>query len=299
MADEVKASGKNTTISVSAASRKALEDFKEARGYATVPEAFDAVVKILVEQEFNSAHPDHAAALDAMDELFAKVRKSVEGIIISSEESVAKVQTKADKDVSIYQEKLDDLTGRLSALDEVAEENKGLMKELEATQELLIQERELTAQNRDRIAELEAERESVKAREAEAEAAIAAKAEAEKAQLAAEKTAEKAKADLAAVQAEAEKSAIQAAADLKAANEAAKAVAERLTGDVSRVKEFASRTEGRAEALEADLGRVRDERDAARSELAAAKAKAEALEQQVAMLRELMSPKAEPEKKEE
>lgn len=299
MADEVKASGKNTTISVSAASRKALEDFKEARGYATVPEAFDAVVKILVEQEFNSAHPDHAAALDAMDELFAKVRKSVEGIIISSEESVAKVQTKADKDVSIYQEKLDDLTGRLSALDEVAEENKGLMKELEATQELLIQERELTAQNRDRIAELEAERESVKAREAEAEAAIAAKAEAEKAQLAAEKTAEKAKADLAAVRAEAEKSAIQAAADLKAANEAAKAVAERLTGDVSRVKEFASRTEGRAEALEADLGRVRDERDAARSELAAAKAKAEALEQQVAMLRELMSPKAEPEKKEE
>lgn len=299
MADEVKASGKNTTISVSAASRKALEDFKEARGYATVPEAFDAVVKILVEQEFNSAHPDHAAALDAMDELFAKVRKSVEGVIISSEESVAKVQAKADKDVSIYQEKLDDLTGRLSVLDEVEEENKGLMKELEATQELLIQERELTAQNRDRIAELEAERESVKAREAEAEAAIAAKAEAEKCQLAAEKVAEEAKAALAAVRAEAEKSAIQAAADLKVANEATKAVAERLTSDVSRVKEFASRTEGRAEALEADLGRVRDERDAARAELAAAKAKAEALEQQVAMLRELMSPKAKPEKKEE
>lgn len=299
MADEVKASGKNTTISVSAASRKALEDFKEARGYATVPEAFDAVVKILVEQEFNSAHPDHAAALDAMDELFAKVRKSVEGVIISSEESVAKVQTKADKDVSIYQEKLDDLTGRLSVLDEVEEENKGLMKELEATQELLIQERELTAQNRDRIAELEAERESVKAREADAEAAIAAKAEAEKCQLAAEKVAEEAKAALAAVRAEAEKSAIKAAADLKVANEAGKAIAERLTSDVSRVKEFASRTEGRAEALEADLGRVRDERDAARAELAAAKAKAEALEQQVAMLRELMSPKAKPEKKEE
>lgn len=299
MADEVKASGKNTTISVSAASRKALEDFKEARGYATVPEAFDAVVKILVEQEFNSAHPDHAAALDAMDELFAKVRKSVEGVIISSEESVAKVQTKADKDVSIYQEKLDDLTGRLSVLDEVEEENKGLMKELEATQELLIQERELTAQNRDRIAELEAERESVKAREVDAEAAIAAKAEAEKCQLAAEKVAEEAKAALAAVRAEAEKSAIKAAADLKVANEAGKAIAERLTSDVSRVKEFASRTEGRAEALEADLGRVRDERDAARAELAAAKAKAEALEQQVAMLRELMSPKAKPEKKEE
>lgn len=299
MADEVKASGKNTTISVSAASRKALEDFKEARGYTTVPEAFDAVVKILVEQEFNSAHPDHAAALDAMDELFAKVRKSVEGVIISSEESVAKVQTKADKDVSIYQEKLDDLTGRLSVLDEVEEENKGLMKELEATQELLIQERELTAQNRDRIAELEAERESVKAREADAEAAIAAKAEAEKCQLAAEKVAEEAKAALAAVRAEAEKSAIKAAADLKVANEAGKAIAERLTSDVSRVKEFASRTEGRAEALEADLGRVRDERDAARAELAAAKAKAEALEQQVAMLRELMSPKAKPEKKEE
>ena len=299
MADEVKASGKNTTISVSAASRKALEDFKEARGYATVPEAFDAVVKILVEQEFNSAHPDHAAALDAMDELFAKVRKSVEGIIISSEESVAKVQTKADKDVSIYQEKLDDLTGRLSVLDEAEEENKGLIKELEATQELLIQERELTAQNRDRIAELEAERESVKAREAEAEAAIAAKAEAEKCQLAAEKVAEEAKAALAAVRAEADKAAMQAAADLKAATDKAEAQKRLAASEVAHANDRAANAEGRAVALGDELARVRSERDASRADLAAAKAKAEGLEQQVAMLRELMSPKAKPEKKEE
>lgn len=290
MADEVKASGKNTTISVSAASRKALEDFKEARGYATVPEAFDAVVKILVEQEFNSAHPDHAAALDAMDELFAKVRKSVEGIIISSEESVAKVQTKADKDVSIYQEKLDDLTGRLSALDEVAEENKGLMKELEATQELLIQERELTAQNRDRIAELEAERESVKAREAEAEAAIAAKAEAEKAQLAAEKTAEKAKADLAAVRAEAEKSAIQAAADLKAAQDESNAQKHLAASEVAHANDRASNAEGRANVLEGELARVRDERNASRSEVAALKAEVSGLERQIALMQDLLKP---------
>lgn len=290
MADEVKASGKNTTISVSAASRKALEDFKEARGYATVPEAFDAVVKILVEQEFNSAHPDHAAALDAMDELFAKVRKSVEGIIISSEESVAKVQTKADKDVSIYQEKLDDLTGRLSALDEVEEENKGLMKELEATQELLIQERELTAQNRDRIAELEAERESVKAREAEAEAAIAAKAEAEKCQLAAEKVAEEAKAALAAVRAEAEKSAIQAAADLKAAQDEANAQKHLAASEVAHANDRASNAEGRANVLEGELGRVRDERNASRSEVAALKAEVAGLERQIALMQDLLKP---------
>lgn len=290
MADEVKASGKNTTISVSAASRKALEDFKEARGYATVPEAFDAVVKILVEQEFNSAHPDHAAALDAMDELFAKVRKSVEGIIISSEESVAKVQTKADKDVSIYQEKLDDLTGRLSALDEVEEENKGLMKELEATQELLIQERELTAQNRDRIAELEAERESVKAREAEAEAAIAAKAEAEKCQLAAEKVAEEAKAALAAVRAEAEKSAIQAAADLKAAQDESNAQKHLAASEVAHANDRASNAEGRANVLEGELGRVRDERNASRSEVAALKAEVAGLERQIALMQDLLKP---------
>lgn len=290
MADEVKASGKNTTISVSVASRKALEDFKEARGYATVPEAFDAVVKILVEQEFNSAHPDHAAALDAMDELFAKVRKSVEGIIISSEESVAKVQAKADKDVSIYQEKLDDLTGRLSVLDEVEEENKGLMKELEATQELLIQERELTAQNRDRIAELEAERESVKAREAEAEAAVAAKAEAEKCQLAAEKVAEEAKAALAAVRAEAEKSAIQAAADLKAAQDESNAQKHFAASEVAHANDRASNAEGRANVLEGELGRVRDERNASRSEVAALKAEVAGLERQIALMQDLLKP---------
>lgn len=289
MADEVKASGKNTTISVSAASRKALEDFKEARGYATVPEAFDAVVKILVEQEFNSAHPDHAAALDAMDELFAKVRKSVEGIIISSEESVAKVQAKADKDVSIYQEKLDDLAGRLSILDEVEEENKGLAKELEATQELLIQERELTARNRDRIVELEAERESVKAREAEAEAAIAAKAEAEKYQLAAEKVAEEAKA-LAAVRAEAEKSAIQAAADLKAAQDESNAQKHLAASEVAHANDRASNAEGRANVLEGELARVRDERNASRSEVAALKAEVSGLERQIALMQDLLKP---------
>ncbi|WP_302756385.1 hypothetical protein [Collinsella intestinalis] len=290
MADEVKASGKNTTISVSAASRKALEDFKEARGYATVPEAFDAVVKILVEQEFNSAHPDHAAALDAMDELFAKVRKSVEGIIISSEESVAKVQAKADKDVSIYQEKLDDLAGRLSILDEVEEENKGLAKELEATQELLIQERELTARNRDRIVELEAERESVKAREAEAEAAIAAKAEAEKYQLAAEKVAEEAKAALAAVRAEAEKSAIQAAADLKAAQDESNAQKHLAASEVAHANDRASNAEGRANVLEGELARVRDERNASRSEVAALKAEVSGLERQIALMQDLLKP---------
>lgn len=290
MADEVKVSGKNTTISVSAASRKALEDFKEARGFATVPEAFDAVVKILVEQEFNSAHPDHAAALDAVDELFAKVRKSVEGVIISSEESVAKVQAKADKDVLIYQEKLDDLTGRLSVLDEVEEENKGLAKELEATQELLIQERELTARNRDRIVELEAERESVKAREAEAEAAIAAKAEAEKYQLAAEKVAEEAKAALAAVRAEAEKSAIQAAADLKAAQDESNAQKHLAASEVAHANDRASNAEGRANVLEGELARVRDERNASRSEVAALKAEVSGLERQIALMQDLLKP---------
>lgn len=290
MADEVKASGKNTTISVSAASRKALEDFKEARGYATVPEAFDAVVKILAEQEFNSAHPDHAAALDAVDELFAKVRKSVEGVIISSEESVAKVQAKADKDVSIYQEKLDDLTGRLSTLDEVEEENKDLMKELEATQELLIQERELTARNRDRIVELEAEREAVKSREAEAEAAIAARAEAEKCQLAAEKVAEEAKAALAAVQAEAEKAAIRAAADLKAAQDESNAQKHLAASEVAHANDRASNAEGRANVLEGELDRVRDERNASRSEVAALKAEVAGLERQIALMQDLLKP---------
>ncbi len=294
MADEVKTSGKNTTISVSAASRKALEDFKEARGYATVPEAFDAVVKILAEQEFNSAHPDHAAALDAVDELFAKVRKSVEGVIISSEESVAKVQAKADKDVSIYQEKLDDLTGRLSVLDEVEEENKGLIKELEATQELLIQERELTARNRDRIAELEAEREAVKAREADAEAAIAAATEAEKAQLAAEKTAEKAKADLASVRAEAEKAAIQAAADLKAAQDESNAQKHLAASEVAHANDRASNAEGRANVLEGELSRVRDERNESRAEVAALKAEVAGLERQLALMQDLLKPASAP-----
>lgn len=290
MVEEVNTSGKNTTINVSAASKKAFDDFKKARGFSNAADAFDAVVKILVEQEFNSAHPDHAAALDAVDELFAKVRKSVEGVIISSEESVAKVQAKADKDVSIYQEKLDDLTGRLSALDEVEEENKDLMKELEATQELLIQERELTARNRDRIVELEAEREAVKSREAEAEAAIAARAEAEKCQLAAEKVAEEAKAALAAVQAEAEKAAIRAAADLKAAQDESNAQKHLAASEVAHANDRASNAEGRANVLEGELDRVRDERNASRSEVAALKAEVAGLERQIALMQDLLKP---------
>lgn len=290
MVEEVNTSGKNTTINVSAASKKAFDDFKKARGFSNAADAFDAVVKILVEQEFNSAHPDHAAALDAVDELFAKVRKSVEGVIISSEESVAKVQAKADKDVSIYQEKLDDLTDRLSVLDEVENENKGLIKELETNQDLLIQERELTAQNRDRIAELEAERESVKAREADAEAAIAAAAEAEKAQLAAEKTAEKAKADLAAVQAASDKAAVQAASDLKAATDAAKAAADLAASELAHASDRAAKAEGRAEALEGELARVRDERNASRSEVAALRAEVSGLERQIALMQDLLKP---------
>ena len=54
-------------------------------------------------------------------------------------------------------------------------------------------------------------------------------------------------------------------------------------------KETAAKAEGRAEALTADVARIRDERNQARADLAAARAEVKAKEEQIAMLERLLN----------
>lgn len=272
--------------------KQTILEFLEGAG-STRGEGAARLAEIIRKVNFEEKHVGQAELLKSIDELSDRMRKIAEGLIESGELKIEAARADAQEQIEKAQLAVE------KARDEV--------KDAEATRELLVQERELTAMNREqiadlearlaagaaRIAELEAERESVKAREAEAEAAIAAKAEAEKAQLAAEKVAEEAKAALAAVRAEADKAAMQAAADLKAATDKAEAQKRLAASEVAHANDRAANAEGRAVALGDELARVRSERDASRADLAAAKAKADGLEQQVAMLRDLLAPKSE------
>lgn len=279
----------NLSLRLAEDDKQTILEFLDGAG-STRGEGAARLAEIIRRVQFEEQHVGQADLLKSIDDLADRMRKVAEGLIESGELKVEAARADAQKEVEKAQ----------VAVAKAQEE----VKDADATRELLVQERELTALNREqitdletrlaagaaRIAELEAEREAVKAREADAEAAIAARAEAEKAQLSAEKVAEEAKAALAAVRAEAEKAAVQASADLKAAMDEAGAQKRLAASEVAHANDRASNAEGRAVALGDELTRVRSERDAARADLAAANAKADGLEQQVAMLRDLLAP---------
>lgn len=240
-----------TTLKVSVKGKETFDRFKVDRGLSQA-EAFDALVQIMAEREFSTVHPSHAATLEAIDTLFAKVRAAVEGTIVASEEAVAKVQAESDRRVDAYKAKADEIAMQLADFKQLAAEHADMVEQLETTRELLVQ-------NRARVSELEAEREAVMEREAEAEAAVMASVQAEKSRLEAEMAVEKCRAELA----------------------EGRSAAELAARELAHVEE-------RALSLEGDLDRMRIERDSARDELASLRAEMAGLKGQVALLQNLL-----------
>ena len=285
-----------TTISIDGEAKEMFDAFKNARGQ-NQKEAFKALSQIAETQGFAAAHPDHKASLEAIDELTQKLRTTVEGAIIAGEEAAEKAKASAARDVEAFKaqadaaaEKVEELQGRIPELDrtiaELNERRKADSDELEKKQK--------------RVDELEGKQDEMKEAKNQAEIDRAARDQAKTELAIAEKDKAKAEAEAAKAKAELdafkEKSAhetklasAKAEAELNAALREAEVVRASAEKDVAAAKETAAKAEGRAEALAADIARIRDERNEARAGLAAAQAEVKAKEEQVAMLERLLN----------
>lgn len=255
-------------------------DYINSDNFANQPEGVAALAELIRRTEFDKTHANQSELLASIDSLTAKLRNVAEGLIVSSDERAEAARVNATKEVDAYKSKADALKAEIDRIKGVEAERAALQKDFDEVKKSLESERAAVAQHAARIAELEAEREAVKEREARAEADRAARAEAEKAQLEAEKArveaereAETSAAALMAAKSEIEKMQELHAQEIKAAQ-----------AEIDRTQRELTKQEGRAEALETQIAGLRDELSAALRAGDKAATMAEARQEQVAQL---------------
>ncbi len=248
---------------------------------------------------FRETHQESSDLLNHLDSLYHKMLDTTTVLIDAADtkakDAAAMVdehRARADKlakDISAKQDEVDAAKARIKELEGAIEDHKKIAaanaSEVEAIQK--------------RIASYELKEADLNEREIQAEADRVARTEAEKGRAIAEKEkaealaqAEAARADLVAAKkdaaAKAEVEAAKATAAIKAAEREAEVARSLAEKEIATAKENAAKSDGRAEALAADVARIRDERNQARADLAAAQAEAKAKDEQISMLKRFL-----------